>query len=191
MSEQKLFLKIDPEGKVESHPILEGNMADLFQDFDPNNPPENFVRFEKTPIPQLTDDQQYDYLTYELSPELTEKNGTPTWHEVHHIKVISKDEREKIIEEFKKMNPELQDWVYDEETKTLIPPVAMPQDGKTYFWNTNEHRWMESLPEMHLEGMIDIAKEIGYDLAAGRFGRPNVTQEMVDSIIAQMKKEGK
>lgn len=191
MSEQKLFLKISEDGKPETHPILEGNMADLFPNFDANNPPDGFVRFEKTPMPELVDDQQYDYLEYALSQELTEKNGTPTWNEVHHIKVTPKDERDKIILEFKKMNPDLQDWVYDEETKSLVPPVPKPQDGKTYFWNTNEHKWMESMPEMHLEGMMDVAKEIGYDLAAGRFGRPNVTHEMVDAIIDQMKKEEK
>lgn len=190
MSEQILFIKLDDDGKPETHPMLLENLQNVIENFYDRDPPKGFVRFIKTPKPVLTDYQKYDYLEYAYSPELSEKYGQPTWHEVHHIAEIGEKERKSIIKTFMKINPDLQDWVYNEELKALVPPVPKPDDGKEYLWNTDDKSWMEVRPEMHVDQLLEVAKELGYDLVAGENGRPeNVTEEMVDEILAQIKKE--
>jgi hypothetical protein len=190
MSEQNLYIKVSEEGVPETHPILEDNLKNLIVNFDPLHPPKNIFKFIKTPIPELQEDQVYDYMDYEYSPELSEQYGQTVWHEVHHVKKIEDTDREKIISEFKKINPELSDWVYDEESKSLVPPVPKPNDGKMYFWNTDEKRWMESNSEMSYEDMIAVAKELGYDLAYGEHGRPpDISETLIDEIIGQIKKQ--
>lgn len=37
-------------------------------------------------------------------------------------------------------------WVLDEETCLWIPPVQMPDDGKTYEWNESTINWVETEP---------------------------------------------
>jgi|688.fasta_scaffold44857_7 hypothetical protein len=190
MSEQPLYLMIDEDGKPASHPIIEQNLRDIFENFYDRDPPKGFVKFVKTPMPQLGPYEKYDYLEYAYSPELSEQYKQPTWHEVHHIATIENDERKDIIKSFKKLNPDLQDWVYDENLKSLVPPIPKPDDGKEYLWNTDHKEWMEAKPEMHFDKMIEVAKELGYDLAAGLHGKPKgVTEEMVNEIIAQIRKE--
>jgi len=34
-------------------------------------------------------------------------------------------------------------WVLDEEARHWNPPVAMPLDGKRYFWNESQVNWVE------------------------------------------------
>lgn len=188
MSEQSLFLKIGEDGKPETHPMLEQNLKDVLENFDPNNPPSGYVKFVKTPLPVLDEYEKYDYLDYERSPELTQQYGQETWHEVHHVVKIEPDERNEIIAKFKELNPDLQDWVYDEATRTLVPPIPKPQDGKNYLWHTNDHKWMEIKPEMHFDDMIQVAKELGIDLAAGEFGRPDISEDTINKILEHMKK---
>ncbi len=190
-SEQNLYIKIGKDGKPETFPVIEMNLRDLYDDFDPANPPDGFVRFYLTPKPELKGEELYGHLEYAHSPELSEKLNQEVWHEVHHVKNITKEEKEQIIEEFKKLNPILEDWVYDNETASLIPPIPKPNDGKEYFWNTDQKMWMEPHDEkLPLDEMIDVAKELGYDLVGGVHDKPNlkVTQEIVDSIIEQVKR---
>jgi phosphosulfolactate synthase (CoM biosynthesis protein A) len=37
---------------------------------------------------------------------------------------------------------------------------------------------------------MEVAKELGYDLVNGRFGKANVSYDMVDNIINHMKSQG-
>jgi hypothetical protein len=190
MAKQKLFIKVSDEGVPETHPIIEGNMADVFPNFDPNEPPKGFYRFIKEPVPTLAPDEKYDYLEYVFSPEWTKELNTPTWTEVHHVIKIEPEEKEKVINEFKSMNPDLQDWVFDEELQVLVPPVPKPQDGKNYYWNTDLKIWLPTMTEDYFDNMMEVAKELGYDLVNGRFGKANVSYDMVDNIINHMKSQG-
>lgn len=188
MSEQNLYIKVSEDGVPETHPILEDNLKNLIPEFDPSNPPENIFKFVKEPIPELSGEQVYDYMSYEYSPELSDQYGQTIWHEVHHIKNATPTDREKIISEFKRLNPDLLDWVYDEQTKSLVAPVPKPNDGKSYYWNTNEKRWMEPTTELSFDDLIKVAKELGYDLAYGEHGRPSgITEEMINEILNQAK----
>jgi hypothetical protein len=188
MSDNQIYyLKIGKNGKPESHPIVKENMMDIFDNFDPDNPPEGFVKFIKTPQPVLSHLEKYDYLDYAYSPKLSKKHGSPVWHEIHHIKKISKDD---IINEFKKHQPECEDWIFDDETQTLIPPIPKPNDGKNYLWNIQFNKWTEADPDIDPKQLIEFAKELGYDLTVGQ-DASTLNDEIVSNIMEQLKSKNK
>jgi|LakMenEpi03Aug12_release.lakeMendotaPanAssembly.Ray.scaffolds.fasta_scaffold01392_23 hypothetical protein len=190
MSDMSLFIKIGADGKPETFPILEENLKDLIENFDPKNPSEGFVKFVKTPIPELKPYEKYDYMDYERSPELTAEYGQETWHEVHHVRSLNEAEKQEVIDKFKELNPELSDWIYDDVTHNLVPPVPMPQDGKSYFWNTDDKEWQENRVSISPEQIMQIAKELGIDLQE-MHGRPEFTEEMMNQILEVAKQQGK
>ena len=145
MTEQSLFIKLNDNRRPESHPILEQNLVDMIEGFDPSNPPKGFVKFIKTPIPELHPYERYDYLDYVHSPELSKKYGQETWHEVHNIIKLDIYDRKEIIDKFKRLNPKMSDWIFDETTMNLIPPVPKPDDGKEYYWNVDFILWTDPI----------------------------------------------
>jgi hypothetical protein len=191
MSEQSLFIKLDENGRPESHPILEQNLADLIEGFDPTNPPKGFVKFVKVPVPELHPYEKYEYLDYEHSPELSEEYGQETWHEVHHIHRMNKEERDEIIKKYKRINPDLSDWVFDENTLSLVPPIPKPEDGKTYYWNVDVKAWQESKPNLYFDEVMDLAKVIGIDLHSASGGKPDVPDEQLMKKLVGMITIGK
>jgi hypothetical protein len=34
-------------------------------------------------------------------------------------------------------------FVFDTETNTWIPPIPYPDDGKSYFWSLDQAKWLE------------------------------------------------
>lgn len=191
MVDQSLFIKLNENGRPESHPILEQNLADMIKDFDPANPPEGFVKFVKTPLPEMHPYEKYSYLDYEHSPELSEKYGQETWHEVHHTVRMNEQERNEIIKKYKKMNPELNDWVFDDNTMSLVPPIPKPQDGKDYYWNVDAKTWQENKPNLHFDEVMDLAKVIGVDLHSALGGKPDVVNEDLMKKLVDMITLGK
>jgi hypothetical protein len=181
MTEQSLFIKIGEDGKPQTHPILEQNLIDTIKDFDPSNPPAGFVKFIKTPIPQLHPYERYDYLDYVYSAELSEKYGQETWQEVHNIIKLDIYDREEIIAKYKHLNPKMSDWVYDEGIMSLVPPVSKPDDGKEYYWNVDVKAWQESKPNLQLEEILEFAKQIGLELNTEN--NENITEETIRKIV--------
>jgi len=162
--EQNYYIQLGENGGPITYPILEENLKHVIPNFDPKNPPQNLVKFVKTPPPELKGEERYDYLDYEHCPKLSKKHGQPTWKEVHNVKLITPEERDEIIKKFKELNPELDDWVYDADTASLVPPIPKPVDDKTYYWDVYHKTWLESTPELHLDDMMEVAKELGHDL---------------------------
>jgi hypothetical protein len=183
MSEQSLFIKLDENGRPESHPILEQNLADLIEGFDPTNPPKGFVKFVKVPVPEMHPYEKYEYLDYEYSPELSEEYGQETWHEVHHIQRMNEQERNDIIKKFKYLKPDLSDWVFDENTMSLVPPVPKPNDGKNYYWNTDVKAWQENKPNLYFDEVLELAKVIGIDLHSATGSKPQPQEEMMKKLV--------
>lgn len=188
MLEQSLFIKIGSNNRPESHPILEQNLIDMIRDFDPLNPPEGFVKFVKTPVPELGVYERYAYLDYEYSPELSKKYGQETWHEVHHISTLSINERNKIIDKFKKLNPLLKDWIYDEKEHILVPPVPKPNDGKEYFWNVDVKAWQQNKPELHFDEILELAKQIGIEVYNEKGLKPEslTNEEFIKKMVGMI-----
>jgi len=181
MSEQSLFIKIGEDGRPQTHPILEQNLIDMVIDFDPTNPPAGFVKFVKTPIPELHPYEKYYYLDYEHSPELSEQYGQETWHEVHHITRITDQEKNEIIKKYKKLNPKMSDWVFDEGTMSLVPPVPKPDDGKEYYWNVDIKAWQENKPNLQFDEVLEFAKQIGLELTTEN--NEHITEETVRKLV--------
>lgn len=186
MTEQSFFLKINDDGRPGSNPILEQNLIDLIRDFDPKNPPKGFVKFFKTPIPEIHPYERYEYLDYEHSPELSEKYGQETWHEVHHITRITETEKKEIIDQFKKLNPQLKNWIFDETSMNLIPPVPKPNDGKEYFWNTDVEAWQEDKSSLYFQEVLDLAKQLGIDLHSAKHGKPIIDEKTMKDLIGMI-----
>lgn len=181
MSEQSLFIKLNDDNRPETHPILEQNLTDLIEDFDPKKPPKGFVKFVKTPVPELHPYERYDYLDYVHSPELSKKYGQETWHEVHHIIKLDIYDRNEIIEKFKRLNPKMSDWVFDEATMNLIPPVPKPDDGKEYYWNVDFKAWQENKPNLQFDEVLEFAKQIGLELTTEH--NEHITHDTVKKIV--------
>lgn len=186
MSDQSLFIKLNEDGRPESHPIVEQNLNDLIQDFDPKKPPKGFVKFVKTPIPELHPYERYHYLDYQYSPELSEKYGQETWHEVHHIMKLSVYDRNEIIQKFKKLNPQLNDWVFDEVSMNLVPPVSKPDDGKEYFWNTDVKAWQEDKSNLYFKEVLDLAKQLGIDIHSAKDGKPIIDEKTMKDLVGMI-----
>lgn len=188
MSEQSLFIKLNDDGRPQTHPILEQNLQDLIVDFDPKNPPKGFVKFIKTPVPELGPYERYDYLDYAHSPELSELYGQETWHEVHHIMTLSVYDRNEVINKFKRMNPYLNDWVYDERTHNLVPPVPKPTDGKDYFWNVDVKAWQENKPSLYFDEILELAKVIGVEVYNEKGLKPEelTNEEFVKKMVGMI-----
>ena len=188
MSKQNFYIQLggDNGGPI-THPMLEENLMDIIPNFDPKNPPQNIVKFIKTEPPVLQGEERYDYLDYAHSPTLSKKHGQTVWHEVHHIKRITQQERDDIIKKFKELNPELSDWIYDTATATLVPPIPKPVDNKNYYWDIYHKTWIESTHDLHLDDMMEVAKELGHDLT--KLGaNTNLSQDEVRKIVDKVTK---
>lgn len=188
MSAENLYLRIE-NGVPISHPVIESNLRQFFPDCTIENPPEGFVRFERLPMPELGPYQVYDHTTYEPSNFYTDLYNQLTYADMHHVRDMSLEERDKIIAEFKQMNPELQSWVFDENTHTLVPPIPKPDDGKDYIWLSVQNQWIEKPSDLDFAAMMDAAAEMGYDMRAGRFGMPTFDEPTVNEIINKVKEE--
>jgi hypothetical protein len=45
-------------------------------------------------------------------------------------------------------------WTWDYETMAYVAPVPMP-DGGTYYWDEGEMSWIEFVPQVEDESMVD------------------------------------
>lgn len=192
MENQNFYLKIE-NGKSVNHPIAEENLKQFFPDINPTNPPNGYVRFVRLPQPEIDEKHILDHISYELNDEYTRLNGTPTYTDVYHVVEISDEQKQKMIEEYKKMNPQQADWIFDEATQTLIPPIPKPTDGKEYLWmypnetiGETQGRWVEKQEVVdanaqEFEALFQAMKELGVEINS------NMTQEEVQELIEMIK----
>jgi hypothetical protein len=178
-----LFIRIDENGNPASHPITERNLRDFFSDLDPNNPPEGFARFERTPYPELNSHQVVEKVTYELSNYYTDLYGTKTWSDVYHIRDLSDEEVGVMIKEFKDLNPDLADWVYDADQKALVAPIPKPNDGKNYVWSPNKTMWIQVPDDLDTDQFFAAARELGFELTNNENLDKGITAETVQEIL--------
>lgn len=141
MTEQNLYLRIDDSGSAMAHPMTEENLKMFFPNISPNNIPKGFVLFVRSPEPEIDLNTKHVSSSYGVDKTLSKK-GKPIYTDIHIVKDMGKEDRERIIEEFKANNPNFKDWIFDEETNTLVAPIPKPQDGKDYVWTIGSG-WIE------------------------------------------------
>lgn len=141
MTEQNLYIRVDESGAAMTHPISEENLKMFFPDISPNNIPKGFVLFVRKPEPEVDLNNEFITSTYGVD-ELLSKTDKKVYTDIHEIKPLGKEDRERIIEEFKTNNPNFKDWVFDETVNTLVPPIPKPDDNKDYVWTVGGG-WIE------------------------------------------------
>lgn len=180
-----LFIQIQ-NSKPVNHPIEESNLRHFIPNLDINSPPEGFARFVRKPMPDLPSDMKLDCINYVYDNDLSKELNTPTYTDEYVFRKYTKEEREELIDEFKKLRPEQKDWIYDETTGMLIPPVPKPNDGKDYLWvyaddenGIPESKWVEyeNIGSNHeelielLRSLKDLQKEM------------NIPEEALDTVL--------
>lgn len=133
MAEQNLYLRLDDSGAAMTHPITEENLKMFFPNISPNNIPKGFVLFVRKPEPEVDLNTKIVSSSYGVDTSLSKK-GKKVYTDIHEIKPLEKEDRERIINEFKANNPNFKDWIFDESMNTLVPPTPKPDDGKDYVW---------------------------------------------------------
>jgi len=126
-----LYIKIK-DGVPFEHPIYEWNLKMVYPDFDPNNLPKDFVKFIRLSPPIVGLFDVVEGPTYELKDNICQ--------DFYTIRPMTDEERKAKINEFKG-EPPLPSWVFDENSLTWLPPVAMPTDGKEYAWDERTKSW--------------------------------------------------
>lgn len=137
-----LFIRVNDKGTIE-HPIIESNLRELYPDLDINNPPTGFARFERTAPPILTDFRVVDKTTYELSSDLTQKYGTPTYIDVYHIRDMTEEEKAAKTQFVLENN--LSDVpVYNEFSPVVeTQPLQIPEKpAGNYIWDPYKNNWV-------------------------------------------------
>lgn len=130
----KLFIKY-LNGEILDHPVIEDNMKQLFANFDPENPSEPYVKFERiAPI-------------YPISPYTTliskyEMGDDGIVRDVHDFYEMTYAEKNELIE-LAKANKPYESWVFNSEICHFDPPVPYPMDNKYYIWDEETISWKE------------------------------------------------
>lgn len=132
----ELFIRTK-DGQPFEHPIFGDNFCAAFPHIDTNNLPEGFARFERkepTPVGLYEVDEG---VTYELV------DGVYT--DVFHRRAMTDEERVAKQNQTKSewTATGFTSWIFDEQTCSFKPPVAMPQDGKRYTWDEATTNWIE------------------------------------------------
>lgn len=132
----ELFIKLLNRHPVE-HPIIRENMETSYPDVDLDNLPEDWARFERVTCPRLG--------TYETAECVYEWDGDvvkDVWY-IHEMSEVEKQQKQARIKKSWQEDGGFANWIFDEETCTHKPPVAMPSDGKNYMWIQEATNWVE------------------------------------------------
>ena len=195
MSDQNLYIQIE-NGIPISHPVIEENLKMFFPDLDPNNPPEGFCRFVKSPVPEPGTNEIIDSVSYELSNYYTDLYGVKTYVDIYHMKDISLYDKSEIVDRFKELSPQQADWVFDYATDSLVPPIPKPDDGEEYVWmypnetvGENQGKWINvkeikpvvASPE-EFEALFEAMKELGMEINSNNMAE--IPQSLIDELIS-------
>jgi hypothetical protein len=127
-------------GEFTTHPMLEENCFQTIPNFDPNNLPEDLVKFIRVPAPAASGPYVKIVSSYVLLPD-----GTAT--DQHDEISIPLEERYNKIHTYRTTVECPMGWHFDEELCSYVPPVPYPDDGKFYRWDIARLQWVEIIIE--------------------------------------------
>jgi hypothetical protein len=150
-----LFIRIE-NGSPVDHPITLENLQLVYPDFDPVNPPENFMPFVKLGVPSCGHFEKYEGVTYVM-----ESNYVT---EIHHVRPMNEEEKNDYINAIKIKfleNGGDEDWLFDENTISFVPPIPYPTDGQKYLWEKDSNTWiLDTTPEPPKPDLAEEANTI-------------------------------
>lgn len=181
------------DGEPVNFPVIEQNLKMFFPDLDPNNPPDGFARVVRSSIPEITGKKIIEGVSYELSDHYTALNKTTTYLETYHLREITFQEKIDMIQQYRRMNPEYENWIYDEELESLIPPIPKPEDSnEDYVWifpdkeqGETEGKWVRRRDVVPMfendefSEIVETMKDLGIE--------NDVLDEAINSMIDSIK----
>lgn len=131
-----LYLRVE-NGLPIGHPIVESNLLEIYPSIDLENLPEDLAVFERV-VAQVGVYEVYVNTTYESV------NGV--WKDVHTIRPMTAEEKtskQNTVKQNWADTVGFNSWIFSEELCQFVPPVAIPNDGKSYLWNEGVVNWVE------------------------------------------------
>jgi len=141
-----LYIQTDANGQPVNHPAFEDNLLQAFHAIPAHWEP--FVRVER-PIPGV-----YQVLDSE-EPTYQKVNGV--WTDVWSLRDMTdaeKTAKQQAVQTAWAARPNLSNfsaWTFDATTCAYVPPIPMPTDGKSYFWQGTTNSWVVT-PEYPTDG---------------------------------------
>jgi hypothetical protein len=132
----ELYIKL-LNGKPTDHPICKENMETAYPRVDLENLPADWAKFERVAPPNLS--------VYEVSECFYEWDGDvvkDVWY-IHQMSEVEKQQKQERVKKAWKEDGGWENWIFDEETCSHIPPVPRPDSDKPYKWIQEETRWVE------------------------------------------------
>lgn len=162
----ELFIRIK-DGQPFEHPIFGDNFREAFPEIDVNNLPPEFARFERVQRPEFG---VYDvWISEDPTYELVDGVYKDVWHK-RNMTAEEKAAKQQAVKDEWASLPDAQNflaWTFDEDKCAYVAPVAMPADGKPYFWQGTTSSWVlvPKKPEDGKRYKIDYASATWVEIA--------------------------
>jgi len=145
----ELFIRLK-NGQPFEHPIFADNFKQAFPEVDLNNLPDWVVKFTRVEYPVNTLTGPYE--TLECSYQIVDGVAMDVW-EKRQLTEAEKLKKQADVKEGWLTHPlstKFVSWVFNEDTCVFEAPVAMPNDGKSYYWSEATLSWVEITPVVTL-----------------------------------------
>lgn len=145
----KLYIRLK-NGQPFEHPVTEDNLSQAFPDIDLNNLPEWVVKFTRVDAPINTLTSPYE--TLELSYQIVGDVVMDVWEKRSFTEAEKLKKQADVKEEWftHALSTKFVSWTFNEDTCAFEAPVAMPNDGKSYYWSEATLSWVEVTPVVTL-----------------------------------------
>jgi hypothetical protein len=144
-----LYIRLE-NGQPFEHPILEANLLQAYPELNLNELPDWLARFTRLEVPTGMTLGPYEAL--ECSYQMVDGVVTDVWAK-RQFTEAEKLEKQRITKEAwptLEIGKRFVSWVFNEDRCTFEAPVAMPTDGKSYYWSEATLSWVEVTPVMVL-----------------------------------------
>jgi hypothetical protein len=132
----KLYIRVS-EGIPIEHPMLEETLVQVFPDIDLNNLPNWVLPFQRIEPPPY-DPIDHVYKVRECSYENVDGVVKDLWY----FRDMTPEEKQEKIDNAKNCVILFPSWTFDETVCDYLPPTAMPNDGKQYYWDESTLSWI-------------------------------------------------
>lgn len=127
-----LFIRVYDNHPVE-HPITENNLKLAFPNIDINNLPNNFVKFLRIPMPNLSPYEVCVGCTYEWDGNFIK--------DVWHTRLMTEEEKQEKINKLIEYQP-FPSWTFNFDIAQWEAPVPMPEGDGMYSWDEATGSWV-------------------------------------------------